>query len=245
MIPHEVQRLLLTKIFYRDLSNPSHNTNIDLHYLLERPSEGRCFFGSNKNDLVHPKDPALHKAITYNQLLSKKLRWMTLGGQYDWTRKVYPVEKPPPFPSDLRDLLLGLFPDTDAQAAIVNLYSPGDTLSLHRDVSEECDRGLISVSIGCDCIFVIGFEDDTAPNKTRHAVLRLRSGDAVLMTGRSRYAWHGVPLIIPHTCPEQLRSWPAEASFEDTKMDCEDPSGQWTNWMSSKRINLNVRQMRA
>jgi len=174
--------------------------------------------------------------------------------KYDWTAKVYPHGPPPPFPKDIKDLLLGLFPQTTAEAAIVNLYSPGDTLSLHRDVSEECEHGLISLSIGCDCLFLLGLEEENSvhtvhddhdtqavKNRFKYAVLRLRSGDAVYMAGRSRFAWHGVPLIIPDTCPDELRSWPADPN----KDEAQDEYGAWKNWMSTKRININVRQMRA
>lgn len=38
----------------------------------------------------------------------------------------------------------------------MNLYSPGDTLSLHRDVAEGCRKGLSSVSLGCEGVFVVG-----------------------------------------------------------------------------------------
>ncbi len=154
-----------------------------------------------------------------------------MGGQYDWTNKVYPLEQPPEFPADVADLLGSLFPDMVPQAAIVNLYSPGDTLSLHRDVSEEIDRGLVSISLGCDAIFVIGLHNEQS-GETRSAVLRLRSGDAVYMKGESRFAWHGVPSIIPSTCPDYLSDWPG------------DQFPAWKGWMQGKRINLNVRQMR-
>jgi alkylated DNA repair dioxygenase AlkB len=151
-----------------------------------------------------------------------------------------------------------VFPDIEPEAAIVNLYSPGDTLSMHRDVAEQCDKGLVSVSIGCDAIFVIGLDglvplqedadhpwetgceqdDGTADSEepgTRVIALRLRSGDAVYMTGASRFAWHGVPKIIPGTCPEWLRNWPAEEGIDGFE--------GWRGWMEGKRINLNVRQM--
>jgi alkylated DNA repair protein alkB family protein 1 len=139
------------------------------------------------------------------------------------------------------------------EAAIVNLYSPGDTLSLHRDVSESCDQGLVSISLGCDAVFVIGLDDrgdegTTAGSEpvqdenedSRCLVLRLRSGDAVYMSAGARYAWHGVPQIIPKTCPDWLEDWPAnskEAGCEPTEFD------HWRGWMANKRVNLNVRQM--
>jgi len=188
------------------------------------------FFALDPSQVLLPKDSSLHKAITIKDFLGKKLRWITLGGQYNWTSKSYPSEVPPAFPVDIRQLLQGLFPDMEAQAAIVNLYSPGDTLSVHRDVSEDCDRGLVSVSLGCDGIFLIC--DSRGQDVL---VLRLRSGDAVYMTRQARFAWHAVPKIVAGTCPEWLQSWPADGT------QCQ--LGIWRGWMSTKRINLNVRQM--
>ncbi|PNY25913.1 Alpha-ketoglutarate-dependent dioxygenase abh1, partial [Tolypocladium capitatum] len=196
--------------------------------------------------LFTPKDPSVHKPLSARQVLQRRLHWVTLGGQYDWTNRVYPPAQPPPFPPDLRAFLEALFPATCAQAAIVNLYSPGDTMMMHRDVSEETDRGLVSLSIGCDGLFMIAPSgrpnpdgddggDDGASEDKKYLLLRLRSGDAVYMTQESRYAWHGVPKVLGGTCPAHLAKWPAteDGSF-----------GEWEGWMQNKRINLNVRQMR-
>jgi alkylated DNA repair dioxygenase AlkB len=116
------------------------------------------------------------------------------------------------------------------QAAILNVYSPKDKLSLHRDVSEEVDRGLVSISLGLSCLFVIGLVDKIS-GEIRHETILLRSGDVLYMGGESRYAWHGVPRIIPDTCPAYLESWPGR----------EFPG--YEGWMGKRRINLNVRQM--
>jgi alkylated DNA repair protein alkB homolog 1 len=232
LLPPATQKTLLLNLLHRDLSNPNHKTNLHLHYHVNYPAHQASFFSIDQSTVTfQPKDPAIHPSLAVKAALEKKLRWTTLGGQYDWTKKVYPAETPPEFPSDIAELLRGLFPDMEPEAAIVNLYSPGDSLSLHRDVSEEVDRGLVSVSLGCDAIFLIGLEDKTS-GTTQHEVLRLKSGDAVLMSGQSRFAWHGVPKIIPGTCPEYLSDWPGEDFPE------------WKGWMSNKRINLNVRQMR-
>lgn len=226
------QKRLLSHLLHRDLSNPEHLTNMHLHYEVSYPDNRASFFSENPYKIsFKPIDEAMHKPITSKAALEKKMRWITLGGQYDWTNKVYPAEAPPVFPSDIADLIGSLFPDMDPQAAIVNFYSPGDTLSLHRDVSEEVDRGLVSVSLGCDAIFIIGLHDDKS-GTTRSLVLRLRSGDVLYMAGESRYAWHAVPRIVENTCPEYLRNWPG------------DQYPLWQGWMQNKRINLNVRQMR-
>lgn len=167
------------------------------------------------------------------EVLNKKLRWVTLGGQYNWTAKEYPREDSPIFPPDIGRLLHRLFPGVEPQAAILNLYTPGDTLSAHRDVSEHCDRDLVSISIGCDAIFIVGNE-----NGSNLAVMRLKSGDAVCMTGSSRFAWHAIPKVLSGTCPEWLQCWPATNAETST-------FNAWQGWMSNKRINLNVRQMSA
>jgi DNA alkylation damage repair protein AlkB len=168
---------------------------------------------------------------------------VTLGGQYDWTSRIYPEERPPEFPRDIASFLETLFPETVAQAAIVNFYTPGDTMMMHRDVSEETDKGLVSLSIGCDSLFMIAPNDVGKMTEEAkaglegakdHVMLRLRSGDAIYMTKDSRFAWHGVPKVLKGTCPDYLEAWPAEeGKFEE-----------WRGWMKNKRININVRQMR-
>lgn len=223
-------------------------TNLHMHYDVlyptSRPGKPASFFEADADSITfEPKDPAVHKPLPLAAALEKKLRWMTLGGQYDWTQKRYPSEQPPPFPADIAALIQGLFPAMKAQAAIVNLYRPGDTLSLHRDVSEECNRPLASISIGCDALFVVGLGDDAQGLRQHRAVtIRLRSGDAVVMSGQARTAWHSVPQVIAGTCPELMRDWPCiEQAGQDTSR--QEDYTRWRGWMANKRINLNVRQM--
>ncbi|KAK5094243.1 hypothetical protein LTS08_008662 [Lithohypha guttulata] len=235
-----VQAVLLDKLFHRDCSNPQHNNNLTPFYDVPYQSLSKdakhqplSLFSINQNTQLQPKDPVLHKPLTIKQVLDKKLRWITLGGQYDWTNKQYPAEEPLDFPEDIATFITNVFPEIEPQAAILNLYSPGDTLSLHRDVSEDCDQPLVSISMGCDALFLVANEDGS-----KHAVIRIRSGDAVLMSGRSRYAWHAVPKVLANTCPPDLRNWPAYPESNQARFK------QWTGWLTNKRINLNVRQMR-
>lgn len=119
-------------------------------------------------------------------------------------------------------------------------------MMMHRDVSEETDKGLISLSFGCDSLFMIAPNDvgkmsdeekkaaGFGDGQKEYLLLRLRSGDAIYMTKDSRFAWHGVPKVLKGTCPDYLEDWPAE----DGKYE------EWRGWMKNKRINLNVRQMR-
>ncbi|KAJ5899541.1 hypothetical protein N7495_004285 [Penicillium taxi] len=235
LFPPTIQIELLSRLLHRDLSNPEHKTNLHIHYDVTYPEADdnmhtRSFFASDPALIMHPKDPHIHKPLTVQSAWEKKLRWVTLGGQYDWSAKVYPSEAPPPFPQDIANLLRTPFPETESQAAILNFYSPGDTLSVHRDVSEECDVGLISMSFGCDGLFLVSHDDGNGCG-----IIRIRSGDAVYMNGASRFAWHAVPKILPHTCPSWLADWP---SLEEGS-----PYQIWKGWMSGKRVNLNVRQM--
>ncbi|KAH8684465.1 hypothetical protein BGZ60DRAFT_523678 [Tricladium varicosporioides] len=242
LLPAIVQQTLLECLLHRELSRPENKTNLHLHYNITYPqksyphstpgkADADTFFSTNPLcNSFQPKNPGENKALTNYTVLEKSLRWITLGGQYDWTKKEYPNEVPPKFPEDIARLVEAIFTDMKAQAAIVNLYSAKDKLSLHRDVSEEADRGLVSISLGCSCIFVIGTQDKQT-GELHHKVLMLNSGDVVYMSGESRFAWHGVPKILPDTCPDYLRQWPGPAFPE------------WQEWMTRKRINLNIRQM--
>ncbi|KAI1810476.1 hypothetical protein GGS20DRAFT_589512 [Poronia punctata] len=250
LVPLNLQRCLLSKIIHRDLSNPTHKTNLHLHYNLpyreeETNNDGRSFFSysPDASERLVPKDPDVHKPLSIKQVLERRLSWVTLGGQYNWTEREYPSEEPPTFPEDISGFLHTLFPETIAQAAIVNFYTPGDTMMMHRDVSEQTDKGLVSLSIGCDALFMIapneyGKVADEEKKKGHsgkpYLLLRLRSGDAIYMSEESRYAWHGVPKVLKGTCPGALADWPAE----DGKFD------EWKGWMKNKRININVRQMK-
>jgi DNA alkylation damage repair protein AlkB len=247
LIPPSVQTRLVDLMVHRDLSNPTHQTNMHLHFNLPYPPPSESFFTlppDSDSIAFTPKDPTVHKPQSVRRVLDKKLHWVTLGGQYDWTNRVYPDGKPPVFPEDIGGFLEDLWPETRAEAAIVNFYSPGDSMMMHRDVSEETDRGLISLSMGCDGLFMIApskgpdgqLPEDLPKDKDEkgYLLLRLRSGDAIYMTEESRYAWHGVPKVVKGTCPGYMEDWPASnGDYED-----------WRGWMKNKRINLNVRQMR-
>ncbi|RDW93711.1 oxidoreductase, 2OG-Fe(II) oxygenase family [Aspergillus mulundensis] len=244
LFPPAVQKELLTRLFHRDLSNSAHKTNLHLHYDMKYPVQANgvteyrdvtasldessnqrvmSLFEDSQTRTFPPKDPEVHKPLTMQAVLNKKLRWVTLGGQYDWTAKVYPAERPPAFPEDIAKLLRAAFPETEPEAAILNLYSPGNTLSPHRDVSEECDAGLISVSFGCDGLFLISHDDGQGCE-----IIRLRSGDAVYMDGTSRFAWHAVPKIVPGTCPSWLADWPCIPGGEH-----ESRYESWKGWMAA------------
>ena len=256
LVPVQTQQDLLSRLLHRDLADQRHRTNVHLHHLLpyeatklsntNRPKPDNASFFSLSPlspEIIPPIDRASHKALTISQFLNRKLRWMTLGGQYNWTEKKYPVEKAPSFPEDIAKFVNHIFPSMRPEAAILNVYTPGDTLSVHRDVSEESDNELVSISFGCDCIFIVGL-DSVKGEEPKCAVVRLHSGDAVVMSGPARFAWHGVPQVIRNSCPVSLGDWPAAAGDKSINRVGKDLYEDWRGWMSNKRINLNIRQMK-
>ena len=66
-------------------------------------------------------------------------------------------------------------------------------MGLHQDRDEEeMTAPVVSLSLGDSCLFRIGGSRRNAPTHT----LRLASGDAVVLGGSARLAFHGVDRII-------------------------------------------------
>lgn len=199
---------------------------------------------------------------------TKKLRWITLGGQYNWTTKEYPSFAPgspgfPYFPQAMSLIFSRPVFDLAPEAAIINFYSPGDTLSPHQDVAEISDQDLASVSIGCDAVFYVGLDRYREQGQDEQQVgsggrvvqpplqVLLHSGDAIVMGGSSRYAYHGVGRVWPNTCPQFLADvsqlpFGIRSTQHLGNKQVEVWRKKWdlyTEWMQNKRININVRQM--
>ncbi|ODQ63537.1 hypothetical protein NADFUDRAFT_53203 [Nadsonia fulvescens var. elongata DSM 6958] len=192
-LPVQVQQILIESVIEDYIPNENHLSNLHLHYKLPRRltlfpeiTKGNIGITDKLADGTNLEtDPTMKtivnkiprkSATSIEAIREKQLRWITLGGQYNWTTKIYPTFEPhtpefPDFPTNLCRLL-GSSPnnlsspsssslsyldfDTLPQAAIVNFYSPGDILSPHQDVAELCQNDLLSLSIGCSAIFYIG-----------------------------------------------------------------------------------------
>ncbi|KAG5363789.1 Alpha-ketoglutarate-dependent dioxygenase abh1 [Yarrowia sp. B02] len=225
LMPPEVQSRLVTETIEQYLPPKEHLNNLDLFYDIPRP------FNLFDNDSPHAEIPHRKggKPTSFDKIKNKQLRWVTLGGQYNWTTKVYPSFIPgsegfPYFPKNLYELLSRPLFSINPEAAIINFYSPGDILSPHQDVAELSKDDLVSVSIGLDAIFYVGLnryddEEGLAPP----LCLMLRSGDVIVMGGESRHAYHGIGKVFSGTSP-----------------DLESP---YQEWLDGKRVNINVRQM--
>ena len=82
------------------------------------------------------------------------------------------------------------------EACLINFYGPDAKMGLHQDRDEaDFTAPVVSLSLGDSCLFRIGGPKRGDPT---HSV-RLDSGDAVVLGGRSRLAFHGVDRIYPGT----------------------------------------------
>ncbi|XP_068154875.1 nucleic acid dioxygenase ALKBH1 isoform X1 [Drosophila tropicalis] len=189
--------------------------------------------------------------------LKVAMRWTTLGYHHNWNTKVYDEEMHSPFPQDLSKMceffatVLG-HSNYASQAAIVNYYPIGSTLSGHTDHSEPNQTApLFSFSFGQSCIFLIGGRTlDEKPT-----ALYLRSGDVLIMSNESRLCYHAVPRVMKAS----EEPW---SSIDDNTDDLANHSDNlaldidlyrrvndkdfWLpfgNYVKDSRINMNVRQV--
>lgn len=293
ILPLETQILFASQLMHRDLADPKHKINIEADYHIPYPPARRqdppssdalqsnssaprpqdqdpepgSFFSypqSSPAQMLHPRDALSNKKpLNMAQFLANKLRWLTLGAQYDWPTRSY-GKTTTPFPPDLSRLVGGLFPHMRPESGVVLIYSGKDYMPVHRDVSELCERALASFSLGCDGIFVLakggegspdgdnnteapsggggggkGIEPRRRPDET--VAIKVRSGDCVLLSGEARWAWHAMPRTIAGTCPERLARWPVgtPGATEGERRAFE----KWKGYMGAKRINISCRQV--
>ena len=217
----EVQQQYWAQACFTDYMKAPNQNNLDLLYT-GLPSTG-LYNALEERLTVTRREDGVPLTIDRLELLSR-VRWTTLGYQYDWSSKTYRFDEAPvPFPPDLfawsRHMAsaLGYSPAFRAEAGIVNYYQMGDTLTSHVDRSEQnMEAPLLSLSLGSACVFLVGGADREAPVTP----LVLRSGDVSVLAGASRRFFHGVPRILPGSCPAHLIDLLADA-----------------------RLNINIRQV--
>ncbi len=83
------------------------------------------------------------------------------------------------------------YPD-DPEACLVNYYDAAARMGLHQDRDEEGFRApVVSLSLGDTCVFRYGGTERRQPTRS----LKLESGDALVLGGEARLAFHGVDRI--------------------------------------------------
>ncbi|MBL4598086.1 MAG: alpha-ketoglutarate-dependent dioxygenase AlkB [Rhizobiaceae bacterium] len=103
----------------------------------------------------------------------------------------------PPIP----DQLLAIWDELSGyahspQACLINYYGTDAKMGLHQDRDEQnFDAPVLSVSLGDSALFRVGGENRT--DKTTS--FKLNSGDVMMLSGKSRLAFHGISRIYPGT----------------------------------------------
>jgi alkylated DNA repair protein alkB family protein 1 len=253
LLPPETQTLFTSCLMHRDLANAAHKINLQADYVIPYPPEpttepmrfDSSFFTRERaapEDCLVPLVPEKQNPLNTEQFLYTKLRWLTLGEQYDWPTRSY-SKHATPFPEDLSRLVTGLFPHIRPESGVVLMYSAKDFMPVHRDVSEQCQRALASFSVGCDGIFIMARGEDGGEgnNTPRTVAIRVKSGDCVHLKGEARWAWHAMARTIPSTCPPHLANWPVGTPGA-TRAE-ERSYKKWKGYMGTKRINVSCRQV--
>ena len=82
------------------------------------------------------------------------------------------------------------------EACLVNFYGPATRMGLHQDRDEEdFSAPVLSLSLGDTCLFRVGGLRRNDPTRS----IRLQSGDALVLGGEARLAFHGVDRILAGT----------------------------------------------
>jgi alkylated DNA repair protein (DNA oxidative demethylase) len=82
------------------------------------------------------------------------------------------------------------------EACLVNIYSGDARMGLHQDKDEQdFSAPVVSLSLGDTGLFRVGGLKRSDPTNS----VRLASGDAVVLGGEGRLAFHGVDRILPGT----------------------------------------------
>lgn len=149
--------------------------------------------------LFTPAMPRSGKAMSVRMTNCGTLGWVTdkeRGYRYQPTHPVTgePWPAMPQMLVDIWEALSGY--DRPAQACLVNLYDASARMGLHQDRDEtDLAAPVVSLSLGDTCLFRVGGTRRT--DKTMS--FRLSSGDAVVLGGEGRLAFHGVDRIYPGT----------------------------------------------
>lgn len=126
------------------------------------------------------------------------LGWMTDAAGYRYQPTHPETGRPwPPIP----DLLMQAWRDLAGyphppEACLINYYGADSRMGLHQDRDEQDFAApVVSFSLGDTGLFRVGGVKRSDPTRS----FRLASGDAVVLGGSARLAYHGIDRILPGT----------------------------------------------
>ena len=148
--------------------------------------------------LCTPRMPKSGKPLSVRMTNCGSLGWVTDEAGYRYQPLHPQTGNPwPAIPDIVIDAwkALARYPHPP-EACLINYYGPAAKMGLHQDRDEsDFDAPVVSLSLGDTCLFRIGGAKRGDPTHT----LRLASGDAVVLGGKARLAFHGVDRIMPGT----------------------------------------------
>ena len=148
--------------------------------------------------LFQPFMPRTGKPFSVRMTNCGSLGWVSDRDGYRY-RAAHPVTGRP-WPAMPAILLkawdrLALYPHPP-EACLVNYYAPDARMGLHQDRDEaDFAAPVVSLSLGDEALFRVGGDKRNDPTRS----FRLRSGDAMVLGGGARLAFHGVDRVIGGT----------------------------------------------
>jgi alkylated DNA repair protein (DNA oxidative demethylase) len=148
--------------------------------------------------LFTPRMPISGRPFTVRMSNCGPLGWVSDANGYRYASTHPETGHPwPPIPALLLSAWndLGRYPHP-LQACLINFYAPAAKMGLHQDRDEhDFDAPVVSLSLGDSCLFRVGGRKRGDPTRS----FRLHSGDALVLGGDMRLAFHGVDRILPGT----------------------------------------------
>jgi alkylated DNA repair protein (DNA oxidative demethylase) len=148
--------------------------------------------------LFTPTMPRSGKPLSVRMTNCGPLGWVSDAGGYRYQATHPDTGRPwPPMP----EAVLRAWHDlagyrAPPEACLINVYAPTARMGLHQDRDEQDFAApVVSLSLGDTCLFRVGGPNRGDPTRS----FRLASGDAVVLGGPARLAFHGVDRIMPGT----------------------------------------------
>jgi len=143
-----------------------------------------------------PRMPRSGRPLSVRMTNCGPLGWVTDEGGYRYQPLHPETGAPwPPMPDIVLEAWAALagYPHPP-ESCLINYYGAEARMGLHQD-RDEADFAppVVSLSLGDTCLFRLGGSKRGDPTRT----IRLASGDAVVLGGAARLAFHGVDRIIP------------------------------------------------
>ena len=151
-----------------------------------------------KAPLFHPAMPRTGRPFSVQMTNCGPLGWVAdkQGYRYQSTHPETGL-KWPVMPKQVHNVWAALsnYPK-EAECCLINYYSDKAKMGLHQDKDEEnFFAPVVSLSLGDTALFRIGGKNRKDPTQS----LKLQSGDALVMAGPARLAYHGIDRVYPRT----------------------------------------------